>query len=209
MIEAGAAVIAFDILFAEPAPELGWIGELQDDPLLSEEDKQLLERIFDPAKGFPADPDQRFAEVISLADTVVAFAFAAGRADGFSNLLPNPKAGISYAGEDPRPYLLRFEKPVVSLPDFESAATGYGGVNAPPDRDGIVRRVPLAFVWNGGIYPSFATEVVRVASGAGTILIRASQSSGNVGFGGRTGIIDISVGAYHVPPDRNGRMVLY
>ena len=55
---------------------------------------------------------------------------------------------------------------------LEKAAAGRGLFSIRTERDGIVRRVPMVMQAQGNIMPSLSFEMLRVATGAGTILIR-------------------------------------
>lgn len=73
-------------------------------------------------------------------DTAIAY---------YSRLLGN----VLYAG-----YLSDTDKRIV-FPIIESPI---GLINAPPDKDGIIRKIPLVFVYNGEILPSFALQVLCI-----------------------------------------------
>jgi adenylate cyclase len=55
---------------------------------------------------------------------------------------------------------------ICSLPQLAAAAGASGFLNAAPDSDGILRRVPLLLELNGRVYPSLALAAVAVATGA-------------------------------------------
>ena len=58
----------------------------------------------------------------------------------------------------------RYKGAVVSLPPLQEAAAGNGAVNFSPDRDGVVRRVPLLVERDGIVYPGLVAEALRVSS---------------------------------------------
>ena len=68
-----------------------------------------------------------------------------------------------------------------------------------PDDDGIVRRVALAVSHDGTIIPSFALEVLRVASRERSVIIDT----------GAFGIEDIRIGGVMIPTDGSGRAILH
>jgi hypothetical protein len=131
--EAGAAVVAFDIDFAEPdrtspkslLPLLSRSGVGQ-----GEAEKQLA--------ALP-DPDQRLAEAMGTMPVVTGFILT----DRGETRLPLAKAGFAFAGDDPLPRVDAFPAAVSNLPDLEAAAAGNGFLNQYPDWDHVVRRVPL------------------------------------------------------------------
>ena len=63
-----------------------------------------------------------------------------------------------------------------------------------PDRDQVVRRVPLLVRLKSAIFPSFALEALRVAQGATTIIVRSSNASGQTAFGQQSGVNALRVG---------------
>ena len=118
------------------------------------------------------------------------------------------KAGFAFAGDDPRPFLLEFKGASRNLPEFENAARGIGAFNWVADRDQIVRRVALVFRLNQTFVPSLAVEALRVAQGATTYVLKASNASGETAFGQSTGLNHIRIGDVEVPTDAGGGVYL-
>jgi adenylate cyclase len=196
---AGAAVIAFDIVFAEadrtsPARVL----ELWPD---TPETRKLRPQI----ESLP-DHDRIFADELATANVVTGFALTeleGGRA-------PAVKAGIAHAGDDPRRFIPSFAGSVTSLPAFEGAAQGNGSLNFFPDHDQIIRRVPLFTKLGEQLYPTLAAEALRVVQAASSYVVRSSGASRKQAFGEHTGIIEVKIGAqYIVPTDRQGQIWLH
>ena len=79
---------------------------------------------------------------------------------------------------------------------LEQAAAGRGLFTIRPERDGIVRRVPMIMVAQGITMPSLTFEMLRVASGSGTILIKADKA----------GIQSVGVKGFPIPTDANGQL---
>ena len=61
---------------------------------------------------------------------------------------------------------------VCSLPQLAKAAGASAFLNAAPDSDGILRRVPLIAEIDGRLYPSLALAAVRAATGARDLTLR-------------------------------------
>jgi adenylate cyclase len=95
---------------------------------------------------------------------------------------------------DPKPFLLSYPGLLRNIPVLETAAAGRGLFTIRNERDGIVRRVPIVLEAQGELKPSLAFEMLRVASGASTILIRSSQA----------GIESVAIPGFTLPTDRNG-----
>lgn len=197
--EAGAAVVVFDIVFSEPdrtSPDQ--IFELWPDELV---DQALRAR----ASALKSH-DRLFAESIGRAGNVV-LGFAL-RPDG-GGPPPLSRTGYAYTGHDPRLFVPRFKGSVVNLSEIAEAAAGSGSMNLVPERDGIVRRVPLLVNFNDKIYPAMPLEALRIAQGASTLLVKSSGASGEPSFGEKTGIVGVRIGRLTVPTDSAGRTWLY
>jgi adenylate cyclase len=104
--------------------------------------------------------------------------------------------------------LLGFSGVTPNLPEFDDAARGIGAFNWVADRDQIVRRVALIFRLNDAFVPSLAAEALRVAEGASTYVLKASNASGETAFGQSTGLNHIRIGEITVPTDAAGGVYL-
>lgn len=201
LTNAGAALVVFDVVFAEP-DRTSLENVLQDLPPGS--GRETVAAIADNI----GTNDDYLARVIQATERVVTgFTFVQRNGNGD----PVRKKGIAYAGEDPSNYLYRFEQAAVNLPQFDAAAVGSGSFNVIPDNDGIIRRIPIMLSYNGELFPSLAAEALRVAQGAGqSIRVRSAGASGLVRIGGIGGGIDaIRIGQLDIPTDKQGRIVLY
>jgi len=191
----GAAVIAFDILFAEP-----------DRTSLEEVLKQLpasqAAAVSAAMAGRPSN-DAQFADEIRNTPSVLPIVLGQGSATALA-----PKAGFAFAGDDPRPFLQEFTSATPNLPQFEAAAHGIGAFNWVPDRDQIIRRVSLMFRLNDSFVPALAAEALRVAQGATTYVLKASNANGETAFGQSTGLNHIRIGDITVPTDAAGGVYL-
>ena len=191
----GAAVVAFDVLFAEP-----------DRTSLEAIIKQLppaeAAAIAGAMAGKPSNDEQFTA---ALKDTPSVLSIALG--EGANTTLP-AKTGFAFAGDDPRPFLLEFNGASRNLPEFEDAARGIGAFNWVADRDQIVRRVALMFRLDQAFVPSLAAEALRIAQGATTYVLKASNASGETAFGQSTGLNHIRIGDVEVPTDAGGGVYL-
>jgi adenylate cyclase len=196
---AGAAVVAFDIDFADPD---------QTSP------KKLLPLLLQDGAGAQQagellaplpDPDARLAQAMREVPTVTGFILA----DRGGTRAPAAKAGFAFAGDRPLGHVENFPTAVANLPILEAAAAGDGFLNQLPKWDRVVRRVPLVLRLDGRPYPSLAAEALRVAFGASTYIGRAAGANGERDLGKATGLTAIRIGPLTVPTDAAGQVWLH
>ncbi|MGE0830284.1 MAG: CHASE2 domain-containing protein, partial [Hyphomonadaceae bacterium] len=111
------------------------------------------------------------------------------------------KAGIVLLGDPPQRFLARYGTVAENLPALTQAASGVGAINWIPDRDQVVRRVPLFFRQRDNIAPALAMEALRVAERQSTYMIRSSNASGQSAIGRASGVNLVRVGRYAIPTD--------
>lgn len=194
--EAGAAVVAFDVQFAEA-----------DRTSLEQIVRQLpLEdagRLADIVVGKPTH-DQQFAAALERTPSVLATALTGTT----SNYRYQPKAGFAVAGDDPRPFIPDFAGGAGNLRILEDAAAGIGSINWLPDRDQVLRRVALLYRNGDTFVPTLFAEALRVAQGASTYLLKSSNASGETAFGQHSGLNHVRIGDIEVPTDADGAIWL-
>jgi adenylate cyclase len=191
----GAAVVAFDVLFAEP-------DRTSIEAILKQLPPDQASAVAAATAGQPSN-DELFAEALKETPSVLSIALG----DGASTTL-QPKAGFVFGGDDPRPFLLAFNEASENLPELQEAAHGIGAFNWVADRDQIVRRVALMFRLNENFVPSLAAEALRVAQGASTYVLKASNANSETAFGQSTGLNHIKIGDIVVPTDDAGGVYL-
>ena len=192
----GAAVVAFDVIFAEP-------DRTSPSAIIDTLDRERsdLSQLRQSLAELP-DNDAIFAEALAEVPSVVGFAIVPTEQDR----KPEVKTGFAFGGQDPVDILTPFPSSLASLDVLERSASGTGGVSlSTRDRGGVVRRVPLLFTDGETLYPSLAVEALRVAQGASTILVRATGASSEADSGSPA-ITDLKVGAFSVPTAGAGEM---
>jgi adenylate cyclase len=107
--------------------------------------------------------------------------------------------GIATMGTDARQFLLNFPGLLRNVPTLEQAASGRGLFTIRPERDGIIRRVPVVMLAQGAIMPSLTLEMLRVVSGSNTVLIRSDDA----------GVQSAAVPGFVIPTDRNGQLWIH
>lgn len=186
---AGAATIAYDIVFAEAD---------RTSPRLLAAQADLPAAVRAALRGLP-DNDSALAASFSDSPVVVG-AFLTNDAPGRSLA---PKAGFAVSGAEPRS-LVEFAKVIAPIPALDAAATGRGFVTFAPDSDAIVRRPHLVARVGGNYYPALSLEALRVAQGAGSIVVKTDSGSGEIG--GNGDIVSVKVGQFEVPTTRDGAL---
>ena len=78
---------------------------------------------------------------------------------------PVTRGVASVGGTEWKNYLYSYSGAVGPLKEFADAAIGVGMLIVAPEKDGVVRRAPLAVQIDGHIYPSMSMEILRVATG--------------------------------------------
>jgi adenylate cyclase len=181
----GAVVIAFDIVFAE-ADRLNPDAAAKTMRYLDELTRSKLREL-------PSN-DQIFADAMRRSRVVLGETGLAQVAGKFDETLP--VTGFAMLGEDPQPFLFDFPGLLRNVHVLEEAAAGRGLFTIKVERDGIVRRVPMMMRAQGATMPSLSFEILRVATGTPTIIIKSD----------RAGLKSVGVRGLEIPTDRNGQL---
>jgi adenylate cyclase len=190
--KAGARVIALDVLLSEPdrtAPSA--MAQLWKDPTAR------------TALAHLPDPDQALARRLSTSPVVLGSSLArqviGTAAAPFMAAPPLPYRVVSSGDPAATTWLQHFDSALWPLPLFTAQARGVGALNAAPDSDGVVRRVPLLLRVGSTTVPSLSAEALRVAQGAQNYLLRGQAA----------GVQDLRIGAVTVPTNAQGEMWLH
>jgi adenylate cyclase len=181
----GAVVIAFDIVFSEP-------DRLNPD-VAADTFRDLDEATREKLRALPSN-DQVLADAMRRSRVVLGESGLPQVQSEFDKSLP--LTGLAMLGEEPQQFMLDWPGLLRNVPVLEAAAAGRGLFTIRPERDGIVRRVPMMMQAQGATMPSLSFEMLRVATGTDTIFIKADQA----------GIQSIGVKGFQVPTDRNGQL---
>ena len=190
---AGAAVIALDIVFAE--------ADRTSPARLAAQMPGADPAVLAAIRTMP-DNDALFAATVEHTPVVTGYFLIpeAGRGNA------EAKGGIAISGSPPDAALPAYASAITPLPAIQQAASGTGFLTFAPDRDGIIRRVPLLARQNGQVLPSLSVEALRVAQGAGSIMVKTSDGSGNMSGGGAVWVTALKAGDFTVPTTRSGEM---
>src|SRR6185437_5175681 len=181
----GAAVIAFDIVFAEP--------DRLNPGTAAETMRYLDDFTRSKLRELPSN-DQIFSDAIRRSRVVLGETALANVMSEFDSTLP--VTGFAMGGEDPTPFLFEFPGLLRNISVLETAAAGRGLITIKTERDGIIRRVPMLLRAQGAIMPSLSFEILRVATATPTIVIRSEKA----------GIKSVAVRGLKIPTDRNGQL---
>jgi adenylate cyclase len=190
----GAAAIGFDMVFPEP-DRMSPANTLRFWP-----NAEALAGLRQEIEKLPSN-DQVFAEAIGTAPVVLGF-IAAPQGTSF----PETKAGFAHGGDDPKLFAPYYPGAAASLKELQDQAQGAGSLNWIPDHDQIIRRMPMVIRVGDTLYPSFAADMLRLAQGASTYMVKSSGASGEKAFGEKTGIVKIRVGDLEIPTEADGQM---
>jgi adenylate cyclase len=190
----GAAAIGFDMVFPEP-DRMSPANTLRFWP-----NAEALAGLRQEIEKLPSN-DQVFAEAIGTAPVVLGF-IAAPQGTSF----PETKAGFAHGGDDPKLFAPYYPGAAASLEELQDQAQGAGSLNWIPDHDQIIRRMPMVIRVGDTLYPSFAADMLRLAQGASTYMVKSSGASGEKAFGEKTGIVKIRVGDFEIPTEADGQM---
>ena len=125
-----------------------------------------LDILLSGADRFSADGDAILAHALAAAPSVLGFVLET--VDSNQNL---PSTPILLRSPLSLPDVWRADGVVGPLPLLADAAQGFGALVAAADPDGPIRRVPLLVVAGGVARPGLAVELVRLAQGAGALVI--------------------------------------
>jgi adenylate cyclase len=181
----GAAVIAFDAVFSEP--------DRLNPAFAADTFRNLDEETRTKLRALPSN-DQIFADAIKASRVVLGESGLPEEIAALDKTLP--VTGVAMLGEEPQRFMFNFPGLLRNVPVLEHAAAGRGLFTIRPERDGIIRRVPMIMQAQGQTMPSLTFEILRVASGSGTILIKAEKA----------GIKSIGVKGFQIPTDHNGQL---
>jgi CHASE2 domain-containing sensor protein len=155
-----ASTIAFDIVFAE--------SDRYDDHGSSTQRSHAGVQTRDDA----------LAETLRKGRVVLGYAFRFDAAASSSRPCVLHPLGLAMlhpqedSGDAP---FFRATGAVCSLPVLAQAAGASGFLNAAPDSDGILRRVPLLIEFDGRVYPGLALAAIAAVTGARDVTLRVSN----------------------------------
>ena len=194
--QAGASVVAFDVVFSEP--DRTSPGSMADQLARGGADPAMLAAL----RRLP-DHDAQLAQSFAATPVVLGYFLLNDRAGA----PVTSKAGFAVGGSPPSA-VPGFRRGIESLPVLNAAAAGSGSVSLAADSDGILRSVPLLARQGDQLLPSLSLEALRVAQGAGSIVVKTSDASGETS-GAPGQVVAIKVGQFEVPTTATGALWLH
>lgn len=190
---AGATVIAYDIMFAEQEKNpLNIISEYIKDDHLSNilpDYHQLYSKL---------NFDKHFANTLQNSETILGFALTRGN----EKIGALPKTIFSLPVEElnllPVPLSTGYIAPISM---FRDASTGEGFVSYIRDDDGITRRIPLLMRYQDLLYPSLALETARIYLLYKQLTIKKAKVADKQYL-----INGVNLGDYTIPTDKRGQV---
>src|SRR6202035_3806401 len=138
----GAVAIAFDVIFAE--------SDRLNPDVAADTFRNLDEATREKLRALPSN-DQVLADTMRRSRVVLG-------ESGISEVIREldktlPVTGLAMLGEDPQRFMFKFPGLLRNTSVLEKAAGGWGLLTINPERDGIVRRVPLIMLAQGEAMP--------------------------------------------------------
>jgi adenylate cyclase len=129
---------------------------------------------------------------------------------GAGSAPPPQKAGFAFAGTPPAS-IPAFGGAIDPLAVISKDAPGAGFVSLNPNLSGdtIVRQVLLVGRVGDQTVPALSLETLRVAQGAGSIVVKSSDASGQLGSGKQTTVVAVKTGVLEVPTTNAGELWMY
>ncbi len=202
----GARIVGFDVVFAEPDESSG----LQVLKQLAEDELADVEAFSDQMSLIQdqLDYDRRFANALKDRDVILGYYFRLSEAESGnrSGMLPPPVL----TADDFRPNTANARSANgygANLAIFQQAASGGGHFNPEIDDDGVVRRVPMLFEFEGDYYEALSLAMVRQLLNIGSIQPGYATPE-SASAGSYSGLEWLQVGNQHIPVDERLRALV-
>ena len=191
--DAGAASIAFDIVFSE--------SDRTSPHQLAKRFQKSDPGIARTLNALP-DNDAQLAQVFGATPAVTGY-FLTNDDQG---QVVTPKAGLALSGTLPTS-APRYRSAVMPLPALEAAGAGSGFLSIKADEDSVIRRAPLIAVQGDQLLPSLSLDALRVARQASSVIVKTSDGSGEAGQSGD--VVSLKIADFEVPTTAAGEMWMH
>lgn len=194
LFNAGASVVAFDVMFSEPERNIA--VELRDRlPQHTDDINRFLSHV-----EHEFDNDRVFARALKDRDVVLGVLMH----EQPISANQTPRSNVTVDTTDIQ--RIQFDQEIqgitANIPVLQEAALAEGFINGPPDADGIVRRAPLVYRYQGAFYSSLALQTAMAYS------LIDSAGIHTIPVGDDLAITDIALGDLKIPTDEQGHMLI-
>ena len=183
LTQAQAAIIGFDIVFAE-------------------EDRSSPHKIlkqFNIQKDNIPNFDETLAQVVASTPTILGYQFELEEKKFIDDKTPEiPAIFIERNKANDEQNLITAHGTIMNIPILQDNAYSSGFFNNIPDDSGVIRSVPLIISYDNMIYPSLALELLRIATQTQKVFINYDDQ----------GVSSISLNNIEIPTDRHGRLLI-
>ncbi len=192
----GAAVIGLDLLLAEPDRTSAAVPEKNSN--IKSGSKAVM-------SGVPSalmDNDTKLASTLSKGSYVLGYEFLFGNrliSQSSFELHPPGVVWVNIPDEGlSQTDFFKAQAVVSNRLLFSKTVTHSGFMNATPDNDGILRRLPMLIRYDGTVYPSLSMAMLMKYSEGNQVEIRQQDA----------GLLDIKVGTRSLQIDTQGNMIV-
>jgi adenylate cyclase len=182
----GAVAIAFDVVFSEPD---------RLSPAVAADTMRYLDELTRTKLRELPSNDQILADAVRRARVVLGETGLDTVISEIDKDLPFTAFATIGSKGAAEPRFFEFPGLLRNIPALEKVAAGRGLLTIVPERDGIVRRVPMVLQAQGKIMPALSLEMLRVITGTPTILVKSDEA----------GIKSIGVRGLDIPTDKDGQ----
>jgi len=196
LTDAGAVVVAFDVMFAEP--ERNYVNSVIKLLDSQPEHKSLITQLSPFIQD--ADADTIMAQSLTLTDVVLGMAFHAD---------PNVQVGEMQSS------VITFDTPDINqlhsheffghtnnITILQNNSPGTGFINSTPDPDNFIRTTSLIAQYKDDFYPSLALEAAKLYTLSDDIKVITADLTTS------RSIIGLKLGREIIPTDEYGRVLI-
>jgi len=175
------------------------VGIIGLDIVFAEHDNSSPKRVF-KKMGIPnknvEDYDAILANAIGDTPTVVGYVFALQNDGVIAHEVPKSQVILIEKNKPKNSYLIKGQRAILNIPMIQEKAYSNGYFNTVPDKDGVVRSIPLVIEYKGFLYPSLSLEITRLVMAQNKMTINYLQD----------GVDSILMDSLHIPTDFFGRL---
>lgn len=190
----GATVVAFDVLFAEPDPNIALVLSKK---LASDTPNRAVVAKYLQTVAPDFEYDKLFSEQLSAGETVLGFLLHNQLSRSVGNLTQSRTVFVDH--EVGIPIMQRY---ITSIPVLQKAARTTGFATTLPDDDGVIRRSPLLLRYQGSVYSALALEAVRLYLLVDNISLKTEV------IGGHHVPMAVQLGSTFIPTDGAAQMLV-